>query len=170
MIVRIDYMALIRGYPVGDEVSEISGVGPVSPEAVIEMLVNDNPFIAAVLTKGNDVLSVVHFGRKPTSKQITALEWLYPSCGVKGCDAGLFLEMDHTIPWSYTHMTTLKSLDRLCSYHHDLKTNSNWQLVKGRGKRDFVPPDDPSPRTTQHYNLLRHSLDIATQVQLSAWR
>ena len=143
VIVRIDYMALIRGYPVGDEVSEISGVGPVSPEAVIEMLINDNPFIAAVLTKGNDVLSVVHFGRKPTSKQITALEWLYPSCGVKGCNAALFLEMDHTIPWSYTHMTTLKSLDRLCSYHHDLKTNLNWQLVKGRGKRDFVPPDDP---------------------------
>ncbi len=143
VIVRIDYMALIRGYPVGDEVSEISGVGPVSPEAVIEMLINDNPFIAAVLTKGNDVLSVVHLGRKPTSKQITALEWLYPSCGVKGCNAALFLEMDHTIPWSYTHMTTLKSLDRLCSYHHDLKTNLNWQLVKGRGKRDFVPPDDP---------------------------
>ena len=143
VIVRIDYMALIRGYPVGDEVSEISGVGPVSPEAVIEMLINDNPLIAAVLTKGNDVLSVVHFGRKPTSKQITALEWLYPSCGVKGCNAALFLEMDHTIPWSYTHMTTLKSLDRLCSYHHDLKTNLNWQLVKGRGKRDFVPPDDP---------------------------
>ena len=143
VIVRIDYMALIRGYPVGDEVSEISGVGPVSPEAVIEMLINDNPFIAAVLTKENDVLSVVHLGRKPTSKQITALEWLYPSCGVKGCNAALFLEMDHTIPWSYTHMTTLKSLDRLCSYHHDLKTNLNWQLVKGRGKRDFVPPDDP---------------------------
>ncbi len=143
VIVRIDYMALIRGYPVGDEVSEISGVGPVSPEAVIEMLINDNPLIAAVLTKGNDVLSVVHLGRKPTSKQITALEWLYPSCGVKGCNAALFLEMDHTIPWSYTHMTTLKSLDRLCSYHHDLKTNLNWQLVKGRGKRDFVPPDDP---------------------------
>ena len=39
--------------------------------------------------------------------------------------------------------TVLDLLDRLCSHHHDLKTIDNWALVDGRGKRAFVPPDDP---------------------------
>jgi hypothetical protein len=34
-------------------------------------------------------------------------------------------------------------LDKLCRFHHRLKTNEGWALVEGTGKRDFVPPDDP---------------------------
>jgi hypothetical protein len=39
-------------------------------------------------------------------------------------------------------------LDLLCEYHHGLKTTAGWGLVEGRGKRAFVPPDDP--RHPQH--------------------
>jgi hypothetical protein len=40
-------------------------------------------------------------------------------------------------------------LDRLCTHHHDLKSIEGWGLVAGRGKRRFVPPDDPRhPRHT----------------------
>ena len=42
-----------------------------------------------------------------------------------------------------SHTTILDLLDRLCPHHHDLKTIDNWALVEGRGKRAFVPPDDP---------------------------
>jgi len=37
----------------------------------------------------------------------------------------------------------LEMLDRLCRYHHRLKTTKGWALVEGTGKRDFVPPEDP---------------------------
>jgi hypothetical protein len=37
----------------------------------------------------------------------------------------------------------LELLDRLCRYHHRLKTTKGWALVEGSGKRDFVPPADP---------------------------
>ncbi len=143
IIIRIDHCALLRGYTQGDEVSEISGVGPIAPSVVREIINNDDPFIAMVITKLKEVSSVVHLGRKPTASQVTALEWMYPTCAVKGCECAIFLEIDHRKPWADTHKTTLTSLDRLCSYHHDLKTNFDWQLVEGTGKRDFVPPDNP---------------------------
>ena len=44
-----------------------------------------------------------------------------------------------------THITMLELLDRLCRYHHTLKTTKGWALVEGSGKRDFVPPEDPRP-------------------------
>ena len=37
----------------------------------------------------------------------------------------------------------LVARDRLCRHHHGLKTHQGWALVPGRGKRPFVPPDDP---------------------------
>jgi hypothetical protein len=37
----------------------------------------------------------------------------------------------------------LELLDRLCRYHHRLKTTNGWALVDGTGKRDFVPLEDP---------------------------
>jgi hypothetical protein len=40
----------------------------------------------------------------------------------------------------------LELLDRLCRYHHRLKTTKGWALVEGSGKRDFVPPEDPRHR------------------------
>jgi hypothetical protein len=40
-------------------------------------------------------------------------------------------------------------LDRLCHHDHGLKTREGWSLVEGRGRRAFVPPDDPRhPRNT----------------------
>jgi hypothetical protein len=41
------------------------------------------------------------------------------------------------------HITVLELLDRLCRYHHSLKTTKGWALVEGTGKRDFVPPRGP---------------------------
>ncbi len=62
---------------------------------------------------------------------------------MKGCPSVAFLETDHRVDWARSHATVLDLLDRMCTHHHDLKTRENWALVAGRGKRDFVPPDDP---------------------------
>lgn len=108
------------------------------------------PFLAAVVTKGEQVVGVAHLGRTPTATQQTALEWLYPTCVAEGCAAGTWLGNHHRVDWATSHLTVLDLLDRLCSHHHDLKSLDGWGLVDGRGKSPFVPPDDP--RHPRHAN------------------
>jgi hypothetical protein len=143
IIVRVDLGALLRGYPTGDEVCEIAGYGPVPVAAVRDMMATANPFLAAVITKGTDVVNVAHLGRDPTAFQRTALEWLNPRCRAEGCDRTIGLEVDHRIDWAPTEVTLLGWLEWLCTHHHDLKTTKGWRLVHGNGIRPFVAPDDP---------------------------
>ncbi|MGH9033493.1 MAG: hypothetical protein ACRDZV_15320, partial [Acidimicrobiia bacterium] len=143
LLARVDLSALLRGYPVGDETCELAGYGPVAVSAVRDLVDTGDPFLAAVVTKGKDVIGVAHLGRRPTAHQRSALEWLYPTCAAEGCNALTYLEYDHRDDWVKTHRTVFDLLDRLCSHHHDRKTRDGWALVEGRGKRAFVPPDDP---------------------------
>ncbi len=142
-IVRVDLGALLRGRAADGEVCEIAGFGPVAASAVRDLLDTGDPFLAAVVTKGEQVVGVAHLGRRPTAIQQSALEWLYPNCAAEGCSASTWLENDHRVEWTASHLTVLDLLDRLCSHHHDLKSLDGWRLVEGRGKRPFVPPDDP---------------------------
>ena len=149
-IVRIDWEALVRGWPVDGETCEITGVGPVPVTVVREMIASGDVFLAAVVTKGVDVVNVVHLGRSPTAHQMTALQWMQPTCSVEGCDR-IWLQSDHRHDWADTHVTMLRWLDRLCTAHHAMKTRRGWALVEGTGKRRFVPPEDPRhPRHPRH--------------------
>jgi hypothetical protein len=150
ILVGVDLPALLRGYPVGDEVCEIAGYGPIAVSAVRDLLDADDPFLAAVVTKGKDVVGVAHLGRRPNAHQQSALEWLYPTCAAEGCNSLAFLENDHRQDWAQTHTTVLDLLDRLCTHHHDLKSTDGWGLVEGRGKRAFVPPEDPRHPRNAH--------------------
>jgi len=143
ILVRIDYDTFLRGVPTKGETCELVGFGPIAVSAVDELLETADPFVAAILTKGQELVGVAHLGRKPNSYQQSALEWIYPSCAAEGCHTQSRLEFDHRVDWSKTHYTMFDLLDRLCSHHHDLKTRDDWALVEGRGKRPFVPPDDP---------------------------
>lgn len=143
VIVRIDWDALLRGWPIDGEVSEIAGLGPIAVSAVRAMIASGNGFLAAVVTKGVDVVNVAHLGRNATAYQQTALEWLSPSCTTLGCNATVRLENDHRVPWAESKVTLLSNLDRRCSHCHDLTTYQGWAYVEGRGKRPLVPPDDP---------------------------
>ena len=143
VIVRVDLPALLRGQPIEGEVCEVAGFGQVAVSAVRDLIDVGDPFLAAVVTKGERVVGVAHLGRRPNARQQTALEWLSPECTVKGCPSVSFLQTDHRVDWARSHVTVLDLLDRLCTHHHGLKTRENWALVPGRGKREFVPPDDP---------------------------
>ena len=142
VLVRIDLPALLRGYACGEELCELVGYGPVAVSAVRDMIECGDPFLVAVATRGVDVVGVAHLGRRPTAHQQSALEWLYPTCAVAGCNALARLEVDHRVEWAASHFTLLELLDRLCPAHHHLKTTEGWSLVEGKGKRDFVPPGD----------------------------
>jgi Domain of unknown function (DUF222) len=150
ILARIDLSALLRGYPVDDETCELAGCGPVAVSAIRDLLDTEDPFLAAIVTRGNDIVGVAHLGRRPNAHQQSALEWVYPTCTVEGCNSVAFLEYDHRQDWADTHTTVFELVDRLCTHHHDLKTTENWGLVEGRGKRAFVPPGDPRhPRNAQ---------------------
>jgi hypothetical protein len=142
ILVRVDFDALLRGYPIGGEVCEIAGAGPV-PVSTVTDLIAAGGFLAGVVTHGRQVTGIAHLGRKPTAAQDTALEWLYPTCAAEGCGNRLRLEKDHRIPWAHTKITLLDVLDRLCAHHHALKTHQQWALADGHGTRPFVPPQDP---------------------------
>jgi hypothetical protein len=150
ILVRVDLAALLRGYPTGDETCEIAGYGPVAPSAIRDLIDTEDPFLAAVVTKGKEVVGVAHLGRRPNAHQMSALEWLYPTCAVEGCNSLARLEVDHRQDWSKTHVTILGWCDRHCGHHHDLKTRENWSLVEGTGKRAFVPPHDPRHPRNAH--------------------
>ena len=143
VIVRIDLDTLLRGYPADGEECDVAGV-PVAVSAIDDILSSAGTFLAAVVTKGEQIFGVAHLGRPPTTKQQTGLEWLYPTCAVEGCSQAARLQRDHRVDWSKTKVTLFELLDLLCPFHHRLKTVENWKLVDGRGKRAFVPPDDPS--------------------------
>ena len=143
VIVRVDLLALLRGHPAQGEVCEVAGFGPVAVSAIADLLETGDPFLAAVVTRGQAVVGVAHLGRRPNALQQRALEWLSPTCAVEGCSSSTWLENDHHVDWSSSHVTVFDLLDRLCPHHHDLKTQENWGLVEGKGKPPFVPPDDP---------------------------
>lgn len=143
LLVRIDYDTWLRGVPTSGETCELVGFGPIAVSAVRELVEQGDPFVAAILTKGKDLVGVAHLGRRPNAYQQSALEWLYPSCAVEHCTARAHLEADHREDWARTRFTMLDLLDLLCHRHHALKTRSNWALVPGTGKRAFVPPSDP---------------------------
>jgi hypothetical protein len=144
IIVRVDQSALVRGYAVDGEICEIAGFGPVSLQVVIDIMDTGDPFLRAVVSKGKEVVGVAHLGRRPNAYQQTALDWLFPTCAAEGCGTrATFLQTDHREDWARTHVTVVDLLDRLCKFHHGLKTYQGWQLAEGRGKRLFVPPGHP---------------------------
>jgi hypothetical protein len=143
VMVRVDLDSLLRGCTAQGETCEISGWGPVPVSVVEDLIATENPFIVGVLTRGRDVVGVYHHGRAPTVHQRSALDFLHPTCAVSGCSTRTGLQYDHREDWSRTHFTVFDLLDRLCWHHHNLKTRQGWALVEGRGKRDFVPRDDP---------------------------
>jgi hypothetical protein len=144
VMVRVDHSALLRGRAEEGETCELAGFGPVSAQVVLELIETGDPFLKAIVTKGKDVVGVAHLGRRPNAYQRSALDWLFPTCAAAGCGVrAAYLQTDHRADWARTHVTMLELLDRLCRHHHGLKTHQGWALVPGRGKRPFVPPDDP---------------------------
>jgi hypothetical protein len=141
-LLRVDVEALRRGHVDGDELCEITGVGPV-PVRVARDLLGDAT-LKLVITRGVDVCNVTSLGRGPTAAMRYALLWTSPTCTVEGC-ARTILEHDHRTGAEFkdTRHTQLSELDPLCGTHHGLHTQHAWALVAGDGKRKMVPPDDP---------------------------
>ena len=132
IIVRIDHTALRRGHATEGETCEIAGIGPI-PVATVREWMGD-AFLAAVLTKGDDVQRVVHLGRKFKATQRTALQWQNPVCARKGCANRLGLEYDHFEDWATTHTTRVEAAKRFCHPCHQLKSRG-WRVSEPDAQR-----------------------------------
>jgi len=143
VMIRVDLDALFRGVALDGELCEIAGYGPVPVSVIEDLLATDNPFIGGILTKAQELVGVYHHRRHPNAHQRSALDFLYPTCAAEGCSSRDGLQYDHRHDYAKTHFTAFDLLDRLCGHHHRKKTNHGWALVEGKGKRAFVPPQDP---------------------------
>ncbi len=141
-LLRLDVEALWRGYVAGDELCEVTGLGPI-PVGVARRLLGD-AVLKLILTKGEAVAHVTSLTRGPTQAMRYGLLWTSPTCTVEGCTRTI-VEHDHSWGAEYrsTRHTRLDELDRVCHTHHDLHTLHGWALVPGSGKRPMVPPDHP---------------------------
>ena len=116
-------------------------MGPI-PVPVARDLLGD-AILKFVITKGVDVANITHLGRSVTVAQQVALWWRSPTCTVLGCNRTQRIQNDHNPDCRQTHHTRLDESDPFCEHDHDKKTRLGWALVPGKGKRAFVPPDDP---------------------------
>lgn len=141
-LLRLDIEALWRGHMEGDELCEVTGLGPI-PVAVARRLLGD-AVLKLIITRGDAVAHVTSLTRGPTQAMRYALLWTSPTCTVEGCTRTI-IEHDHAWGAEYkdTRHTRLDQLDRLCHTHHDLHTRHSWALIRGSGKRPMVAPDDP---------------------------
>jgi hypothetical protein len=153
-LLRIDLAALQRGHVNDGELCEIAGLGPI-PVTRARQLLGD-AVIKLIVTKGQQVVNVTHYGRRPTTAQRMALLWSQPGCTVAGCNHS-FTEIDHRVDWHKSRQTRLEDLDRLCPHHHRLKTHHGWALIEGTGKRPMVPPEDPRHPNNQRRRTHSHA-------------
>ena len=137
--VRVDQEALFNREARGDEVSEIDGIGEV-PIPVIESLLSDS-YLKVLFYRGTDVNVICHPGRYIDPSIRTALQNDQPCCVVPRCGSTKFLEIDHIQPVEQQGPVKLSNLCRLCSYHHDQKTNAGYVVWKDEdGTWHFDPP------------------------------
>ena len=140
--VRVDHAALVRGATEANEVCEIVGVGPI-PVATARALAED-AWICSLVTDGEDIKAVTSMKKTISARLRRAVEERDQTCAVPGCDVRHRLEIDHTLPRHQKGPTELNNLDRLCKWHHYLKTHRGYGWEGTRGNRVWRgPPDEP---------------------------
>ena len=141
-LLRLDISALWRGHVEGDELCEITGLGPI-PVKVAKRLLGE-AVLKLIITNGVHVAHVTSLTRGPTQAMRYAHLWTSPTCSVEGCSRTI-IEYDHVYGAEYKHTrhTRLDETAPVCPGHHDLHTKHGWALLPGVGQRPMVPPDDP---------------------------
>lgn len=141
----VNLEALARGTVEVGERCEIVGVGPI-PVPLARSMLTDS-FLKFLVMDGEEIHSVSHMGRTINARLRTAIAFRDQArCVVPGCGARHRLEFDHVKPVNNLGATALDNLALLCHFHHHLKTNENWELIREEGpNRDrpvwrFVPP------------------------------
>jgi hypothetical protein len=141
-LVIVDAQALRRGSTEGDELCEIEGIGPVSVDAVVELVGEGG--MQLLVKDGVDITTVTSTRRDLPQRVEAALVVRDRTCVVTGCGKRHGLEGDHChIDYDDDGPTCLDNLARLCPEHHALKTYGGWRLEGGPGHWKWIAPAHP---------------------------
>ena len=141
IIVTVPHTVFATGGPVEGETCEAPGVGPV-PVSQVHQLIETDPIIKAVVTKGRDITAVATLTR--TIKEDLRLAVLAANdltCAVATCDNKRFLELDHQHEFHKGGPTSYDNLRPLCSHHHRQRTVDGYQLRGSPGSYEWIAPD-----------------------------
>jgi hypothetical protein len=141
-LVIVDAQALKRGTAEGDELCEIEGIGPVSVDAVIDLVGEGG--MQLLVKDGVDVRTVTSTRRDLPQRVEAALIVRDRTCVVTGCGKRHGLEGDHyREDYRDEGPTSTENLARLCPEHHALKTYGGWRLEGGPDHWDWIAPAHP---------------------------
>ena len=138
-LLRVDVAALRRGRVQGGELCEVAGVGPIPVSGAKEIL--GEAIVKLVITDGVDVLNVTHLGRGPTAAQRAALLWMNPLLGRRLPPDPGRVGPPRTLGADLAHPAG--PAGSAVQLPPRPQTRLHWALETGKGKRAFVPPDDP---------------------------
>lgn len=137
------------------EVCLVPGVGPV-PQSVVHDLLEEDPVIRAVVTRGREITAVATLTR--TIKRDLRLAVLAAhdfECAAPGCTNNRFVQLDHEIEFSRDGPTSYDNLRPLCTFHHNQRTRENYELQGQPGSYEWVGPDNTvlarEPTSTQGF-------------------
>ncbi len=125
-----------------EDPGEIPGWGPVIADITRQIVANSEKAEWRIgISHHNQLLDVITTRRRPTKSQQRLVETLdpecvFPTCRIDSADC----DIDHTLPWTQTHHTTVSELEPLCRYHHQQK-HDNWKLKQIRpGSHQWTSP------------------------------
>ncbi|HVL88592.1 MAG TPA: HNH endonuclease [Actinomycetota bacterium] len=144
VMVHVDAAAWERGHARPGERCEIAGVGPTTVAAARRLAARPGGTLKIAARSGGNVTGVVSTGRYVPALVDSALEARDERCVIKGCTRRRGLERDHIVEFSRGGETSVANLQRLCGYHHSLKTHKGWRIVGTPPNCRMVPPK-PEP-------------------------
>lgn len=149
VFVTIDYETLTYGLAkFKNHASEAVFAGPISPRSIRQLACNAD-LIPLVLGADGEVLDMGRSRRLFTEAQRKALlvrdgGCVFPGCGVPG----VWCEAHHIVPWAVGGRTEVLHGALLCSYHHHLVHEGNWELIVHNHRPHFRPPPEVDPART----------------------
>ena len=151
LLVRADLHELARPHCEPHALASIEGGGPI-PDSVLDAILESHPIVKVAVTRGREISTIAHLGRKADAYLRSALAFRDPVCAVEGCDCGTGLEDHHIVAVADGGVTSLANTVRLCGHHHDLISYHRYRLVGSHrtGWRLVAPdgeggPDPPDP-------------------------
>ena len=144
VMVRVDYSALLRGYPVDGETCDIPGFGPTTVEAVRAMIATGDPELKAIVDQRQGRRRC---GAHAPAPQRLPKKWsrlLVPDLSAMGSvHEGLFLTDRPPRRLGAYPRHGARAARQALPLPPQAEDHQGLGLGRGTGERDFVPPDDP---------------------------
>jgi hypothetical protein len=122
------------------ETCTVPGVGPV-PASVVHRLLDDDPIVKAVVTRGNDITAVATLTRTiKEDLRVAVLASNDLTCAVPGCTNTRFLQLDHELEYHKGGPTSYDNLRPLCTFHHHQRTREHYELKGTPGRYEWTAP------------------------------